>query len=106
MNKTYCSKCGKEIEYKGFCCPTMCKECDDKWTSERIFTVKVPTHEEIYSEHPEYTKCLICDEPILLEYREYANKWFYKVCDKCKQAVITKREQIEEYERTGGVCLD
>ena len=31
MNKTYCSKCGKEIGYKGFCCPIMCDDCNRKW---------------------------------------------------------------------------
>lgn len=93
MNKTKCVDCGKEIEYTGFCCPTKCYECvnkslasqpieDWKYVSAK-FSVSVP--------------CIICGELVeLTDYEEKCCRDIYKVCDKCKQAVMKIREQYED----------
>ena len=98
MNKTYCVKCGKEIEYEGFFCPVRCLECDNKQSEvSSEFNIRAYIDSMIKVSVP----CLICGEMI-----KECERFEVKVCDKCKQAVITMREQIEEHERTGGVCLD
>ena len=57
---------------------------------------------------PEFTKasigveCLICGQSVLLtEFEEMVarNHSIYKVCDKCKQAVMKMRETIEHKDK-------
>lgn len=42
------------------------------------------------------TKCIICDEEIIL--RDYNNIVYdrFQICDKCKQAIMAMRKQLEE----------
>lgn len=102
MNKTYCVQCGKEIEYEGFYCPTMCKECESK----QIYA----TAESDMSVDRRYKiRCIICNEGIQLSDSEFellfcTGKVNRLVCDKCKQAVMQVRKGIKDYER--GYCLD
>ena len=95
MSKTRCISCGKELEYNGFCCPTMCDECNSKWLSVTVDISSAYMNEKVSIATP----CLICGEMIeLTEIEESAvlcGESFYKVCDKCKQAVMKMREQIK-----------
>ena len=52
------------------------------------------------------TPCVICGESVELSDSEALSHYVFKVCDKCKNAVMLVRKQIEEYNRTNGVCLD
>jgi hypothetical protein len=109
MNKTRCVQCGKEIEYYGFCCPTMCDECNREWLKNfAVPRTDVPPQNVQFIDLRDYSvgePCLICEE-MVPTYGYEARHKVYKVCDKCKQAVMQVRGQIEEYERTGGHCLD
>ena len=96
MNKTRCMSCGKELEYNGFGCATICGECNSKWLSSGTIDISSAYTRQKVSLA---TDCLICGEMIeLTEIEESAvlcGGSFYKVCDKCKQAVMKMREQIK-----------
>lgn len=105
MNKTYCVDCHKEIEYKGFCCPTRCYECANK----SLTSHSIVDWEYVSAKISVGVPCVICGETVILTpNEEMASRYktIVKVCDKCKQAIMKIREQIEDYERTGGLCLD
>ena len=100
MNKTYCVDCQKEIEYKGFCCPIRCYECEKKQieNSKPIYTL---TDKRYVARQMgrDKTNCLICDEEIRLTEDEFSvilsGGNIVKVCDKCKQVIMKMRETIE-----------
>ena len=89
MKKTKCVICGKEIEYDGFCCPTMCDECNNKWICS-IGSYTQPVQEDYFIGS---VKCLICGDDVTIKCSE--GQLTAKVCYKCKQAVMKMREQHE-----------
>ena len=85
MNKTRCVHCGKEIEYYRFECPTLCDECINNYVTIKIDTNK-PEERGIIG-----VQCLICGESVPLNELEAQQKHIYKICDKCKKAVMKMR---------------
>ena len=98
MSKTRCMSCGKELEYNRFCCPAMCDECNSKWllsvNIEGIDIGRAYMNSKISIGVP----CIICGEIVKLTELEESitrGREIFKVCDKCKQAVMKMREQIK-----------
>ena len=95
MNRTRCMSCGKELEYNGFCCPTMCDECNSKWLSSGTVDINLAY---MNSKISIGVPCIICGELVKLNELEESiirGREIFKVCDKCKQAVMKMREQIK-----------
>lgn len=95
MNKTRCKSCGKELEYNGFCCPVMCDECNSKWLSSATVDISSAYMDSKISIG---VPCIICGELVKLTELEESitrGREIFKVCDKCKQAVMKMREQIK-----------
>lgn len=95
MNKTRCVICGKELEYDGFCCPTMCDECNKKWLDSMgsvIYTQ--PIQEDCFIGS---VKCLICGEHVPIKNSEQG--LICKICSSCKQAVMKMRETTEHEDK-------
>ena len=82
MNKTKCIRCGKEIECEEIKPFALCDECFNKYY--------VPAKSGIS------INCLICSEEVELTGEEARHGVSIKVCDKCGQAVIEMRKQIEK----------
>ena len=99
MNKTRCVHCGKELEYDGFCCPTMCDECNNKW----LDGIGIKSTEYHFADRRYIARqmgvdkvhCIICDEEIQLTENEFnsaiSGYVFHKICNKCKKAVMKMR---------------
>lgn len=87
MNKTRCVICGKDFYYDGFCCHTMCDECNSKWLdSMGSITYTHPVEEDVFIGS---VKCLICGESIPIRCSE--KQLVVKICESCKQAVMKMR---------------
>ena len=85
MKKTRCVQCGKEIEYYGFECPKLCDECINNYAVIKI-DLNNPQERGVIC-----IECLICGEGVPLNEFKQEQKYLYKVCDKCKKAVMKMR---------------
>lgn len=98
MNKTKCVHCGKELEYEGFYCPTYCKKCESKivWSTAGKVIARESDSIKDVAKAKIYVSCIICGEQIALNENEEhylicGGGAIFKVCDKCKQAVMKMR---------------
>ena len=97
--KTRCVHCGKEFEYDGFCCQTMCDECTKEWAKNMAQSRNVVGIEACNVKPKIGVPCVICGEIVELTQIEESvsrNNTIVKVCDKCKQAVMKMREHLKE----------